>query len=169
MKGSSVFIVIMAVVVMMVALSGCTSTNDPPVAQVTSTPAVTFTTAPTPALTTMPTPVPTPVPDTAAIADKAFVDAAEACIAATPVISNVTTQLAFTTCVQNTPDPKGVCAVKYKYNVLKATKDDATTAGYSRENKRIPLVREAYSRNMSYNTMTDTVEACNLQPVGFPM
>jgi hypothetical protein len=117
----------------------------------------------------MPTSVKTPEPDRAAIADKAFVDATEVCIAATPVISNVTTQLAFSTCMQNTPDPKGVCAVKYKYNILKATKDDATSAGYSRENKRIPLVREAYSRNMSYNTMTDTVEACSLQPAGFPI
>ena len=154
---------------MVVALSGCTSTNPPPVAPVESTPAVTYTPAPTPALTTIPTSAPAPVPDTAAIADKAFVDAAEACIAATPVISDVTTQLTFTTCMQNAPDPKGVCAVKYKYNVLKATKDDATSAGYSRENKRIPLVRDAYTRNLSYNTMTDTVEACSQQPLGVPI
>ncbi len=117
----------------------------------------------------MPTSAPAPEPDTAAIADKAFVDAAEACTAATPVISDVTTRLAFTTCMQNTPDPKGVCAVNYKYNILKATKDDDTSAGYSRQNKRIPLIRDAYSRNLSYNTMTDTVEACSLQPLGFPV
>jgi hypothetical protein len=169
MKGSSVFMIIMAVVVMMVALSGCTSTNNPPVAPVVTTPAVTYTPAPTPALTTIPTSSPAPVPDTAAIADKAFADAAEACIAATPVISNVSTQLVFTTCLQSAPDPKGVCAVNYKYNILKATKDDATSAGYSRENKRIPLIRNAYNRNSSYNTMTDMVEACNQQPLGFPI
>jgi hypothetical protein len=169
MKGSSVFMVIMAVVVLMTALSGCTSTNNPPVVQVESTPAVTYTPAPTPAFTTMPTSAPAPEPDTAAIADKAFAGAAEACSAATPVISDVTTQLAFTTCMQNTPDPKGVCAVNYKYNILKATKDDATSAGYSRENKRIPLVRDAYSRNLSYNTMTDTIEACSQQPLGVPI
>ena len=169
MKGSSVFWVIMAVVVLMVAMSGCTSTNNPPVAQVKSTPAITYTPAPTPALTAMPTSAPAPTPDKAAIADKAFADAADACIAATPVISNVTTQLAFTTCMQNAPDPKSVCAVNYQYNILKATKDDATSAGYSRENKRIPLIRDAYTKNMSYNTMTDTVEACVQQPSGFPV
>jgi hypothetical protein len=169
MKGTSIFMVIMAVVVLMVALSGCTSTNNPPVAPVESTMAVTYTPAPTPVLTTMPTSTPAPTPDTAAIADKAFADAADACIAATPVISNVTTQLAFTTCLQDAPDPKGVCAVNYKYNILKATKDDATSAGYSRENKRIPLVRDAYRRNLSYNTMTDTVGACSQQRLGVPI
>ncbi len=169
MKGSSVFIVIMAAIVLMVAISGCTSTNNPPVTPVTSTPAVTYTPAPTPALTTMPTSAPAPTPDTAAIADKAFADAADACTAATPLISDVTTQLAFTTCLQNAPDPKGVCAVNYKFNILKATKDDATSAGYSRENKRILLVRDAYNRDMSYNTMTDTVEACSQKPLGVPI
>ena len=159
----------MAAIILMVALSGCTSTNPPPAAPVESTPAVTYTPAPTPALTTIPTSTPAPKPDTVAIADKAFVDAAEACIAATPVISDVTTQLTFTTCMQNAPDPKGVCAAKYKFNILKATKDDATSAGYSRENKRIPLVRDAYTRNLSYNTMTDTVEACSQQPLGVPI
>ena len=159
----------MAVVVLMTVLSGCTSTNNPPVVPVVSTPEVTYTPAPTTAVTTMPTSAPVPTPDTAAIADKAFTDAAEACSAATPVISDTTTQLAFTTCMQNTPDPKGVCAVNYKYNILKATKDDATSAGYTRENKRIPLVRDAYSRNSSYNTMTDTVEACSQQPLGVPV
>jgi hypothetical protein len=169
MKGSSVFIVIMAVVVLMTALSGCTSANNPPVVQVQSTPAVTYTPAPTPVVTVMPTSVPSPQPDTAAIADKAFARAADACIAATPVISDVTTQLAFTTCLQNAPDPKGVCAVNYQYNILKATKDDVTSAGYSRENKRIPLIRDAYTRGLSYNTLTDTVEACSQKPMGVPI
>ncbi|MFA4848735.1 MAG: hypothetical protein WC626_03330 [Methanoregula sp.] len=159
----------MAVVVLMVAMSGCTSTNNPPVAQVKSTPAVTYTPAPTPALTAMPTSAPAPTPDKAAIADKAFADAADACSAATPVISNITTQLAFTTCMQNAPDPKSVCAINYQYNILKATKDDATSAGYSRENKRIPLIRDAYNKNMSYNTMTDTVEKCGQQRLGGPI
>jgi hypothetical protein len=169
MKGSSVFLVIMAVVILMTALSGCTSTNNPPVVQVESTPAVTYTPVPTPAFTAMPTSAPTPQPDTAAIADKAFARAADACISATPVISDVTTQLAFTTCLQNAPYPEGVCAVNYKYNILKATKDDITSAGYSRENKRIPLIRDAYSRSLSYNTQTDTVEACSQQPQGVPI
>lgn len=159
----------MAVVILMVAISGCTSTNNPPVAPVESTPAVTYTPALTPALTTMPTSAPAPTPDTAAIADKAFADAADACIAATPVISDLTTQLAFTSCLQDAPDPQGVCAVNYKYNILKTTKDDATSAGYSRENMRIPLVRNAYNRDRSYNTITDTVEACSQHPLGVPI
>jgi hypothetical protein len=124
---------------------------------------------PTTAITTIPTSLPVPTPAPAAIADKAFADAAAACSATTPVISDATTQLAFTTCMQNTPDPKGLCAVNYKDNILKATKDDATSAGYARENKRIPLVRDAYSSNMSYNTRTDTVEACAPLPLAPPM
>ena len=168
MKGLSVFIVTLAVVVLMAVLSGCLNTSNPQAAPVESTPAVTYTPVPTPAVTIVPASTPAPTPDTAAIADKAFADAAEACSVATPLISNITTQLAFTTCVQNAPDPKGVCAVAYKYNILKATKDDATTAGYSRENRRIPLIRDAYNKNLSYNTVTDTVEACSLPPLGVP-
>ena len=166
MKGSSFFIVMLAFVVLMAVLSGCLNTSNSQAAPVESTPMVTYTPMPTPVLTTVPTSIPTP--DTAAIADKAFADAAEACSVATPLISNVTTQLAFTTCVQNAPDPKGVCAVAYKYNILKATKDDATTAGYSRENRRIPLIRDAYNAKSSYNTVTDTVEACSMPPLGVP-
>lgn len=157
---------------MMTVISGCTSTSTP-VVQVETTPAVTYTPASTPMytpmVTAMPTSTPVPTRDTAAIADKAFVAAAEACIAATPVISNATTQLEFTTCMQNTPDPKGDCAADYKYNILRATKDDVTSAGYSRENKRIPLVQDAYSKNLSYNTLTDTVEACSSQPMNAPV
>ena len=156
----------MTFVVLMVVLSGCLNTPNPPVVPVESTPTITYTPVPTPAVITVATSIPTP--DTAAIADKAFADAAEACSIATPLISNVTTQLAFTTCLQNVPDPKGVCAVAYKYNILKATKDDATTAGYSRENTRIPLIRNAYNMSSSYNTLTDTVEGCSLPPLGVP-
>jgi len=159
----------MAVVVLMTVLSGCTSTTTPPVVTVASTPAITYTPVPTTEITTMPTSLPVPTPDPAAIADKAFATAAEACSAATPVISDATTQQAFTTCMQKTPDPKGLCAVNYRDNILKATKDDATSAGYARENKRIPLVRDAYSRNMSYNTRTDVVEACAPLPLAPPM
>jgi hypothetical protein len=174
MKGSTEFIIIMAVVVTMAALSGCTSTSStgaysPPAVQVQSTPAITYTSAPGPAVTSMPASPPVPAPDAGAVADKAFADAAKACFSATPVVSDVTTQLAFTTCIQNTPDPKGLCAVNYKDNILKATKDDPTSAGYSRENKRIPLIQDAYSGNMSYNTRTDTVEACSPLPLAPPM
>jgi hypothetical protein len=169
MKQSSVFVVIMAVVILMAALSGCLNSSSPPVVQVATTPLVTYTAAPIPTVTLLPTAAPVPEPDSGAIADTAFAGAADACIAANPVISNITTQMAFTTCLQNAPYPSGLCAVNYKYNLLKTTKDDVTSAGYSRENMRIPLVRDAYSRNLSYNTQTDTVGACNRQPPGVPI
>jgi hypothetical protein len=168
MKYSWVFVMMMAIVVLMAAIAGCTNNNAPPAVPVATTQAVTSTLVPTPVVTMVPS-EPVPTPDTVAIADKAFADAADACIAATPVISNVTTQLAFTGCMQNAPDPKGVCAVNYKYNILKATKDDATSAGYARENMRIPFVRDAYHRSLSYNTITDSVEACSPQPLGVPI
>lgn len=157
---------IMAVVILMAALSGCLNSNSPPMVQAAITPTVTYTAAPVPTVTQLPTAAPVPEPDSGAIADAAFARAADACIAANPVISNITTQLAFTTCLQNAPYPTGLCAVNYKYNLLKTTKDDATSAGYSRENRRIPLVRDAYNRNLSYNTQTDTVGPCNRLPPG---
>jgi hypothetical protein len=168
MKNTSVFMVIMAVVVLMAALSGCTSTN-PPVAPVQSTPVVMDTPAPTAAVTVMPTSVPVPAPDNSAVADKKFADATETCFTTTPVISDVTTHLAFVTCMQNTPEPKGLCALNYRNNVLKYTKDDATTAGYARETTRIKLARDAFSRNMSYNSQTDKAEPCSQLPMSAPI
>lgn len=161
MTRSLVFVAIIAVVFLMTALSGCTSTTTPPDVKVANTFTVTYTPAPVPTITTLPTTPPVPEPDVTVIADKKFVDATEACYSANPVISNVSTQLAFISCMQNTPDPKGVCASNYKSNVLKYTKDDATSAGYLRENTRIQRARDAYSKNLSYNYLTDMAEACN--------
>ncbi|MCK9579657.1 MAG: hypothetical protein M0Q92_04310 [Methanoregula sp.] len=167
MKRSSVFVVIMAVVILMAALSGCTSSNSPPAVTVATTPAVTDTPAPAPAVTIVTTAAPVPEPDSGAVADKEFVDATEACYTNNPVISDIATQQAFISCMQNTPDPKGVCALNYKDNILKYTKDDDTSAGYSRENTRIKLARDAYSKNLSYNYLTDKDEECILQPMRF--
>jgi len=169
MKRSSVFIVIMAVVILMAALSGCTSTSSPQAVPVTATPAVTDTPVPVPAVTALPTAAPVQEPDLVAIADKKFADAAEACYAENPVISDITTRLAFTSCMQDVPDPKGVCALSYKGNILKYLKDDDTTAGYSRMNTRIQKARDAYSKDLSYNYLTDQDEACSLQPMGYPI
>jgi hypothetical protein len=169
MKRSSVFVVIMAVVILMAALSGCTSSSSPPAVPVATTPPVTPTPAPTPDVTVLSTTAPVPEPDREAVADQEFVDAFEACYAKTPVISDITTRLAFTTCMQDAPDPKGVCAFSYKDNILKYTKDDDTTAGYSRMNTRIRLARDAYSKGLSYNYLTDKDETCSLQPMTRPV
>ncbi len=169
MKRSLVLVVIMAVVMVMTALSGCTSTTTPPGVKVANTFTVTSTPAPTSVIPTLTTPAPVPEPDLAAIADKKFVDATEACYLANPIISNVATQQAFVSCIQNTPDPKGVCALNYKNNVLKYTKDDNTSAGYQRENTRIQLARDAYSKNLSYNHLTDKAEACTQLPMSPPV
>ena len=71
--------------------------------------------------------------------------------------------------MQNTPDPKGVCALSYKDNILKYTKDDDTTAGYSRINTRIQRARDAYSKDLSYNYLTDQDEECNPLRMDRPM
>jgi hypothetical protein len=169
MKSSSVFVVIMAVVILMAALSGCTSSSSPPAVPVAATPAVTSTPAPATVVTTMQTTVPTAEPDMEAIVDKEFVDATEACYSATPVISSVSTQIAFVTCMQNTPLPKGLCAVNYRNNILNYMKDDDTTAGYSRMNTRIKLAREAYSKDLSYNYLTDKDEVCSPLRMSYPI
>jgi hypothetical protein len=169
MKHSLVFVVIMAVVILMTALSGCTSTSSPPVVPVETTTAVTYTPLPTPTGTPLATATPGPQPDAAAIADKQFVDAIEACYAENPSIANVSAQLAFISCTQNTPDPAGMCARNYKSNILRFTKDDDTSAGYLRENTRIQQARDAYSRNLSYNYLTDKAEACGPVPMNLPV
>jgi hypothetical protein len=169
MKHSWVFVVSFTIVILMVALSGCTNTNSPPVVPVATTPVVTSTPVPAPAIATVPTTTPVPGPDLTAIADKKFADAAEACYADNPVIANISTQHAFVACMQNSPDPKGVCALNYKDNVLKYTKDDDTSAGYQRENLRIRLARDAYRKNLSYNPLTDQAEACSQLPMSRPI
>jgi len=166
MKRSSVFVLIMAVVILMAALSGCTSTSTQPVA---TTPVVTYTPAPTPVVTAMQTTAPAAEPDKVAIADKTFADAARACYAKNPVISDIATRLAFTSCMQDTPDPKGMCALSYKDNILKYIKDDDTSAGYARMNTRIRLAREAFSKNLSYNYLIDKDEECSPLRMDRPM
>lgn len=156
----------MAVVILMAALSGCTGTSNQPVA---TTPPVTYTPAPTPVVTAMQTTAPAVEPDMEAIADKKFADAAGACYAENPVISDIATRLAFTSCMQDTPDPEGVCALSYKDNILKYTKDDDTSAGYARMNTRIRLAREAFEKNLSYNYLTDKDEECSPLPMDRPM
>jgi hypothetical protein len=136
-----------AALVFLLLAAGCT--GKPAAEPVATTPAMTV---PTPA----PTPVMTAVPvatqelrDTTA--DRMFAAAADACYEKTPVITNLTTHLAFATCMKDTPLPSGNCAQNFRYYVLKATNADPTTAGFAREMTTARLAREAYLRGEGYD------------------
>ena len=145
---------IAAIVVLLLA-AGCTTSKPAPV-PVTTIPVTTIqTTVPTP------TPVPTTPPglDEAA-KDKAFTDAADACMNSTPVIANITTHLTFATCMKNTPLPAGNCALNYRYYVLKTTNEDLTTAGFARQTKNAQLARDAYFRGEGYDGVSQQYVPC---------
>ena len=57
--------------------------------------------------------------------------------------------------MHNTPEPRGVCVLDYKNNVLQYTKDDDTSAGYEWENTKIKVARDAATKNLSDNHLTD--------------
>ena len=142
---ASVFTV--AALVFLLIMAGCT--GKPAAEPVTTTPATTIqTTAPTMTVVPSPTEV---LPDTTA--DKKFADAADACFNKTPVITNLSTHLAFATCMKDTPLPLGNCALNYRYYVLKYTNEDATTAGFARETENSRLAREAYFRGEGYDSV----------------
>jgi hypothetical protein len=143
---ASVFTV--AALVFLFVMAGCTTSK--PATEPVTTPPVTATTIQT-TVTTM-TVVPTPaevLPDQTA--DKKFADAADACYNKTPVITNLTTHLAFATCMKDTPLPSGNCALNYRYYVLKHTNEDATSAGFARETEHARLARDAFLRGEGYD------------------
>ncbi len=143
---ASVFTV--ACLVFLLLMAGCT-TSKPAAEPVTTLPATTLQTT----VTTM-TVVPTPtevLPDQAA--DKKFADAADACFTQTPVITNISTKMAFATCMKDTPRPLGNCALNYRYYVLKYTNEDTTTAGFAREMENSRLAREAYFRGEGFDSV----------------
>ena len=142
---ASVFTV--TALVFLLLMAGCT--GKPAAEPVATTPVTTIQTT----MTTM-TVVPTVIevlPDPAA--DKKFVEAADACYNKTPVITNLSTKLAFATCMKDTPLPLGNCALNYRYYVLKYTNEDATTAGFARETENSRLAREAYFRGEGYDSV----------------
>jgi hypothetical protein len=151
---ASVFTV--AALVFLLLMAGCTSK---PVAEpVVSTPAITVQTT---AATTMMTVVPTAtdeLPNTTA--DRIFADAAETCYQNTPVITNLTTHLAFATCMKDTPLPPGNCAQNFRYYVLKSTNEDTTTAGFAREMTTAHLAREAFLRGEGYDGIRQVYVPC---------
>ena len=142
---ASVFTV--AALVFLLIMAGCT--GKPAAEPVTTTPATTIQTTAT-TMTVVPSPTEV-LPDTTA--DKKFADAADACFNKTPVITNISTKLAFATCMKDTPLPLGNCALNYRYYVLKYTNEDATTAGFARETENSRLAREAYFRGEGYDSV----------------
>jgi hypothetical protein len=144
-----------AALVILLLAAGCTTTKPAPV-PVTTIPVTTIqTTVPTP------TPLPTTLPgwDEAA-KDKAFTDAADACMNSTPVIDNISSHLVFATCMKNTPLPSGNCALNYRYYVLKYTNEDLTTAGFARQTKNAQLARDAYLRVEGYDGVSQKYVPC---------
>ena len=92
--------------------------------------------------------------------DGAFHAAAEKCLNETPEIINLTTEMAFITCFQKTPMPASACARAYKQNVLKYTNDDTTTAGFTRMNENVQLLRKRYYEGLRYDTTLGGWVAC---------
>lgn len=156
MQRCPVLALVAGAVILMVLLSGCTARQ--PVVPATVPPLVTDTEPPVITRSVVRTPAAEPVPDTSE--DQRFVDAAEACYRDTPVIANLTTHLAFLTCMKNTPKPAGACAQSYRYNALKYTNDDDTTSGYARETHNTHLAREAFYRNLAYDALRQEFVVC---------
>jgi hypothetical protein len=150
---ASVFTV--AALVFLLLMAGCTS--KPAAEPITTTPATTIQTT----VTTIMTVVPTTVEEwSSSTADRAFVDAADICYKNTPVITNLSTHLAFATCMKDTPLPSGNCALNYRYYVLKYTNEDTTTAGFARETSNARLAREAYLRGEGYDGVRQEYVPC---------
>lgn len=150
---ASVFAV--AALVFLLLLAGCTS--KPAAEPVTSTPAITTVQTPVTTMTAVPTPTEA-LPDPTA--DKKFSDAAEACYNSTPAITDLTTHLAFATCMKDTPLPSGNCAMNYRYYVLKSTNEDTTSAGFARETSTVHLARDAFLRGEGYDGIRQEYVPC---------
>ena len=149
---ASVFTV--AALVFLLIMAGCT--GRPAIEPVATTPARTIQTTAT-TMTVVPSPTDV-FPDTTA--DKKFADAADACFNKTPVITNLSTHLAFATCMKDTPLPLGNCALNYRYYVLKYTNEDTTSAGFARETENSRLAREAYLRGEGYDGVRQEYVPC---------
>jgi hypothetical protein len=149
---ASVFTV--AALVFLLIMAGCT--GKPAAEPLTTPPATTIQTTAT-IMTVVPSPTEV-LPDPTA--DKKFADAADACFNKTPVITNLSTHLAFATCMKDTPLPLGNCALNYRYYVLKYTNEDTTTAGFARETENSRLAREAYFRGEGYDGVRQEYVPC---------
>lgn len=145
-----------AALVFLLLIAGCTT--QPAAEPVAIPPA---TTVQTTAATTLMTVVPPATEELASsVADRAFADAADTCYRKTPVITNISTHLEFATCMKDTPVPSGNCARNYRYYVLKATNEDANSAGFARETNTARLAREAFLRGEGYDGIRQEYVPC---------
>jgi hypothetical protein len=148
-----------AALVFLLLMAGCTTqpaATRPTAEPTESTPVVTVQ---TPATTMTAVPATTEeVPGTTA--DQEYADAAEACYQNTPAITNLSTHLAFASCMKDTPLPPGNCAQNWRYYVLKSTNEDPTTAGFARETTTARLAREAFLRGEGYDAVRQEYVPC---------
>jgi hypothetical protein len=138
--------VLLIIVVLLTA--GCTSADKNPVAAPTITLSQTqaIIVSQTTVIPVYVTPTYSEQPAQGSTDDSRFLDAVNICYNKTPVISDVKTNLDFTICMQHTPVPTGVCAQRFRSEILKyTTKDDDTTAGYTRETNNMKVARMRFS------------------------
>jgi hypothetical protein len=140
-----------AALVFLLLMAGCTTKPAEPV----STPVITTVQTTVTTLTVVPVTTTVSVTD-----DQLFVNAADACYNSTPAITDLTTHLAFATCMKDTPLPSGNCAQNYRYYVLKATNEDPTTAGFAREMNTARVAREAFLRGEGYDGIRQEYVPC---------
>ena len=150
MRGYPVFAVIATAIILIITTCGC----------VQQQPVVNATVNVTPTVTVSVTSTPTIKPSDYSVDDRKFIDAAEVCYRDTPYIENLSTHMAFVTCMKNTPDPTSACAKAYRHNALKYTNEDGTTSGYKRETYNTQLFRDAFFNNKTYNATRQEFEAC---------
>ncbi len=148
MKGENMrYFLFIVLLVAVLLTAGCTNDNK----NIAVTPAVTGTQPPVLPVSVVPTLPETPLQDTTD--DRNFVDAFEICYNNTPVITDTKTNLEFTICMQHTPIPTGECAKHFRSDVLKyATKDDSTTAGFTRETHNMQVARAAFYKNVRWDS-----------------
>ena len=134
----SFLFVLLLVAVLLTA--GCSNENK----SIAVTPAVTVTQTPILPVSIVLTLTEKPIQDTTD--DRNFFDAVEICYNSTPVIKDTKTNLEFTICMQHTPIPTGTCAKQFRSEILEyTTKDDDTTAGYTRETYNMRVARVRFS------------------------
>ena len=143
-----------AALVFLLLIAGCTS--QPAEKPVVNTPVMTVQTTVT-TMTVVPT---TAAEPTVSADDRMFIKAADMCYNNTPVITDLTTHMAFATCMKDTPLPSGNCAQNFRYYVLKSTNEDPTSAGFSRETTTARLAREAFLRGEGYDGIRQEYVPC---------
>jgi hypothetical protein len=148
MKNFYFFVVIFTITILIILSSGCINQHATPTGNIS------------PNVTESKILIPVIITSNATTDDKIFIDATEACYRETPEINNSTNHRTFINCMQNAPEPVSVCEKEFKHIALKYTNEDDTTAGYSRMNYNMQLLRNAYFNNLTWNGTTQKFESC---------